>query len=216
MSRAVRLAPWVIGGGAAGDLLSASIPGEMSTQTKDAIGIGAGAAVGGGVGFGMQRGGVDRQTSVGVGGGIAGGTTTAAVRERFDVKADGSPRTLFGDPGTPLGTLGMPSVAWGLGTGLASLGLWWADFSGMATTAPRDMEELWLGYGLGGVAAGTVSALMPKAGASTAISGFMPGQGQTRTQAGQRTLRQPSTQASSDGGGGGGGGDTISEFAPAQ
>lgn len=215
MSRPVRLAPWVIGGGAAGDLVSASIPGQLSPEAKDAIGIGAGAAVGGGVGWGLHRADIDRQTSVGVGGGVAGGTTTAAVRERFDVKADGTQRTLIGDPGTPLGTLGMPSVAWGLGTGLVSLGLWWADFSGMATTAPRDMEELWLGYGLGGVAAGTVSALLPKAGATTAVSDLLSGQGGRQTSAGQRTLRRPTTQATNDGGGGGGGGD-LSEFAPAQ
>lgn len=206
MSRAVQLAPWVIGGAAAGDLLSAQVPGNLSADQKDAVGIGAGTVLGGGVGFGLDRARVDRQTAVGVGGGVAAGTTTAAIRERFDVAPDGTQRTLFGQPGTPLGTLGTPSVAWGLGTGALSLGLWWADFAGMATTAPRDLEELWLGMGLGGVAAGTVSALMPKTSGSTATA--------TGGSATTRTLRQPSGSGNSSGGGGGGSG--TSEFAPAR
>lgn len=205
MSKAMQLAPWVIGGAAAGDLLSAQVPGNLSADQKDAVGIGAGTVLGGGVGFGLDRARVDRQTAVGVGGGVAAGTTTAAIRERFDVAPDGTQRTLFGQPGTPLGTLGTPSVAWGLGTGALSLGLWWADFAGMATTAPRDLEELWLGMGLGGVAAGTVSALMPKTGGSTATASSRD------TNVGSRTLRQPSGSGNSSGGSGSG-----SEFQPAQ
>lgn len=204
MSRAVQLAPWVIGGAAAGDLLSAQVPGNLSADQKDAVGIGAGAALGGGVGFGLNRARVDRQTAVGVGGGVAAGTTTAAIRERFDVAPDGTQRTLFGQPGTPLGTLGTPSVAWGLGAGALSLGLWWADFSGMMSTAPRDLEELWLGMGLGGVAAGTVSALMPKTSGSTTTASASRGGAVA-----SRTLRQPSGSGNSSGGSG-------SDLQPAQ
>lgn len=198
--------PWAIGGAAAGDFTSDMIPGDFSPTAKDALGIIGGAGVGAGVAFGLDKAGISDAVSAGVGGGVMAGGTTAAIRERLDVADDGSQRTLVGDPGTVLGTATMPSVAWGVGTGVVSLGLWWADVSGMMTTAPMDLEELWLGYGLGGVAAGTASAALPKQAAGTA-SGSASGQ--------TRTLKEA---ASGGGGGGGGGGNTSGngEFQAAQ
>lgn len=181
------LVPWVIGGGASGWTLGEMMDLDTAMQ--------AGAAVGGGVAgvgtaFAMDRL-VSDATSATVGGGVAGGTTTAVVRDQFDVRG-GAQAPLVGDPGTTIGRLGLPSVLWGGVTGLGSLAAWWI------TMGPRAFDDALLGYGLGGVGAATVSALLPKQ------PGGGGGGGGGSTPERQRPLKRIRDGGSKSGDGGGG------------
>lgn len=123
-----------------------------------------------------------------VGGGVSGVGGVVALRETVDVLG-GQQTTLVGEPGTTLGRLSRPSVAWGLGGG--SLGaLWWGlDAMTGVDMIPDLAADFGLWWGLTGIPAGLASALMPKqpttSGGSTAAAS---------------ASRRPLREATTDGG----------------
>lgn len=96
---------------------------------------------------------IDR-TLPAIGGGGLGVAAPAALREFADVQ-DGQQFSLLGQPGSTIGRLTRPSVAWGLGMGSLTGLLWWAD------AGPSMLEDFYLAHTVTAIPAGAASAALP-------------------------------------------------------
>lgn len=95
-----------------------------------------------------------------VGGGAVGIGGVAGLREFADLQ-NGQPFSLVGEPGSTVGRLTRPSVAFGLGAG-ALTGLLYLGGLG-----PNALEDFYLGHTLTAIPSGAVSAALPKEATST-------------------------------------------------
>lgn len=122
-----------------------------------------------------------------IGGGAVGIAAPATLREFADVQ-DGQEFTLLGDPGTTVGRLTRPSVAWGLGAGALTGVLYWMG------AGPSALEDFYLAHTVTAIPTGLVSAALPR----EAPGGS--GGGSTATPvAGRRTPSNETPSPSADG-----------------
>lgn len=114
-----------------------------------------------------------------VGGGAVGVGGPATLREFADIQ-DGQPFSLIGDPGTTVGRLTRPSVAYGLGAGALTGVLY------LGGLGPGALEDFYLAHTLTALPAGAASAALPK----EAQNGGGGGGGGNTQAASQRMVRE--------------------------
>lgn len=122
-----------------------------------------------------------------IGGAGVGVGAPATLREFVDVQ-DGQPFSIVGEPGSTLGRLSRPSVAWGLGAGTATGLLWWL------TDDMNPLNDFLFAHTVAAIPTGAASAALPKEGSG----GGGGGSGQAARS--QRVIREPrSGSPSADG-----------------
>lgn len=142
-----------------------------------------------------------------ISGGVLGAGGTVALRQTMDTQ-DGQPNNFLGEPNSIQGRLSRPSVIYGLGGGLLSGALVYADRERYIDT-PDMLDGVFEGLMYSGIPAGVASAVFP-AEASQESS--------TSTQAVQQRISKSEFQ---DAGGEmkeekGGTSDTSDMYAPAE
>lgn len=108
-------------------------------------------AVSNGMGIGRAL----RRNAPEVTGGVVGVGAPVALREFADVR-DGQAVSLIGEPGTTVGDLTRPSVAWGLGAGGLTGVLWLMDIGG------PPFRDFYLAHALTGIPTGVAFLLLPR------------------------------------------------------
>lgn len=169
----------------------AQLPDDQRVQAGLAVGGALIAGVGAGAGLTefTDIGGREGVTTE-VGGAVTGVGAPLALRRTVDVRPDGTPRTLVGEPGTLVGRVWRPSAAWGIiGGGLTGLAHVADDMLDLGLL-PDDVSDFFMWHAITGVPTGVGMAAFPEEGAG--------GAGTARTSG--RTLREVSGGGAPDGG----------------
>lgn len=172
----------------------ATLPDDERLQAA----LGVGGALVAGVGSGA---GVTRFTDIGgrqgvtteVAGSVTGIGAPLALRRTVDIRPDGTPRTLLGEPNTLMGRVWAPSAAWGIFGGGLTGAAWLADEMLDLDMLPDDVAEFAMWHAITGVPTGVGMAAFPAASNG--------GSGQSAAQ----TLREVATGSSGSSNPSGGG-----------
>lgn len=173
--------------------MATTLPDDERLQAG--LGVGGAAVAGVGAGAGLTRftdlGGFDGVTGE-VTGAVTGVGAPLALRQTVDMRPDGTPRTLVGEPGTLLGRVWRPSAAWGIfGGGLTGL-LSVADGMLDMGMLPDDVSDFMMWHAITGVPTGVGMAAFPAEASGGGSTAARQGAGRTLREAtdGQGTPQQ--------------------------